>query len=205
MEIHEACSHMRWPYSTEVLGKKCHLCLTTGTSSGKSLAFALPILEALATSEKDMKHNETHISFDMRTIGFAWVCSAYDKYVILYIIIYIILYNIVVHIDIDAESSACFGQINQLRTAKEQYMTATAVVTMASADNVLFADGRHIVKIQTPKLWCFFRQRPESAENWRALMESHMQHAHYDLPIILLANFPWILIKDQFSNANKTL
>eukprot|EP00913_Durusdinium_trenchii_P015692 g14747.t1 len=29
-----------------VLGKKKHLCLTTGTSSGKSLAFALPILEA---------------------------------------------------------------------------------------------------------------------------------------------------------------
>jgi hypothetical protein len=28
----------------------------------------------------------------MRTIGFAWVCSAYDKYVILYIII---LYNII--------------------------------------------------------------------------------------------------------------
>ena len=123
------------------------------------------------------------------------------------ILYYIILYNIVVHIDIDAQSSACFEQINQLRTATEQHMTATAVVTiyMASADNVLFADGRHIVKIQTPKLWCFFRQRPESAENWRALMESHMQHAHYDLPIILLANFPWILIKDQFSNANKTL
>lgn len=29
-----------------VLGEKRHLCLTTGTSSGKSLAFALPILEA---------------------------------------------------------------------------------------------------------------------------------------------------------------
>lgn len=118
-------------HTTEVLGKKCHLCLTTGTSSGKSLAFALPILEALAASEKDMTHNETYISFDMRTIGFAWVCSAYDKYVLLYIIIYyIILYNIVVHIDIDAESSACFEQINQLRTATEQYMTATAVVTI---------------------------------------------------------------------------
>lgn len=32
--------------NTKVLGKKHHLCLTTGTSSGKSLAFALPILEA---------------------------------------------------------------------------------------------------------------------------------------------------------------
>ena len=29
-----------------MLGEKKHLCLTTGTSSGKSLAFALPILEA---------------------------------------------------------------------------------------------------------------------------------------------------------------
>eukprot|EP00439_Symbiodinium_sp_Y106_P047801 s4525_g6.t1 len=32
--------------SGRVLGRRQHLCLTTGTSSGKSLAFALPILEA---------------------------------------------------------------------------------------------------------------------------------------------------------------
>lgn len=34
------------PCGAEVLGEKKHLCVTTGTSSGKSLAFALPILEA---------------------------------------------------------------------------------------------------------------------------------------------------------------
>lgn len=45
--------------NTKVLGKKHHLCLTTGTSSGKSLAFALPILEArrCATAPRDPKRN----------------------------------------------------------------------------------------------------------------------------------------------------
>ncbi|CAJ1378386.1 unnamed protein product [Effrenium voratum] len=36
----------------QVLGEKKHLCLTTGTSSGKSLAFALPILEAYRQDPK---------------------------------------------------------------------------------------------------------------------------------------------------------
>lgn len=45
MNIDELFEHQHTALRA-VLGKKCHLCLTTGTSSGKSLAFALPILEA---------------------------------------------------------------------------------------------------------------------------------------------------------------
>jgi len=45
MTIEELFEHQHTALRA-VLGKKHHLCLTTGTSSGKSLAFALPILEA---------------------------------------------------------------------------------------------------------------------------------------------------------------